>query len=102
MPLIVPGVVLGASIYVFQIEAEIATTLPLLGTTTGLIAAHALIVIPWASRLVTGNYPMYAELEELLAAYKNTDTACIFGSTNKSLQCKSTSTMTTHITFDIY
>jgi putative spermidine/putrescine transport system permease protein len=55
MPLIVPGVVLGASIYVFQIEAEIATTLPLLGTTTGLIAAHALVVIPWASRLVTAS-----------------------------------------------
>src|SRR5881392_2087193 len=55
MPLIVPGVVLGASIYVFQIETEIATGLPLLGTTAGLIAAHALIVIPWASRLVTAS-----------------------------------------------
>src|SRR5215216_1570913 len=55
MPLIVPGVVLGASIYVFQIETEIATGLPLLGTTTGLIAAHALIVIPWAARLVTAS-----------------------------------------------
>src|SRR6478736_5891376 len=55
MPLIVPGVVLGASIYVFQIEAEIATGLPLLGTTLGLIAAHALIVIPWTSRLVTAS-----------------------------------------------
>jgi putative spermidine/putrescine transport system permease protein len=55
MPLIVPGVVLGTSIYVFQIEAEIATGLPLLGTTTGLIAAHALIVIPWAARLVTAS-----------------------------------------------
>src|SRR3954464_15054675 len=32
MPLIVPGVVLGASIYVFQIETEIATGLPLIGT----------------------------------------------------------------------
>src|SRR5436309_14164456 len=42
LPLIVPGVVLGASIYVFQIESEIATGLPLLGTTAGLIAAHAL------------------------------------------------------------
>jgi len=52
MPLIVPGVVLGTSIYVFHIETEIATGLPLLGTTFGLIAAHALIVIPWASRLV--------------------------------------------------
>ena len=55
MPLIVPGVVLGTSIYVFQIETEIATGLPLLGTTTGLIAAHALIVIPWVARLVTAS-----------------------------------------------
>jgi putative spermidine/putrescine transport system permease protein len=55
MPLIVPGVVLGASIYVFHIEAEIATGLPLLGTTLGLIAAHALIVIPWTSRLVSAS-----------------------------------------------
>jgi putative spermidine/putrescine transport system permease protein len=55
MPLIVPGVVLGTSIYVFQIETEIATGLPLLGTTGGLIAAHALIVIPWAARLVTAS-----------------------------------------------
>jgi len=55
MPLIVPGVVLGTAIYVFQIEAEIATSLPLLGTTTGLVAAHALVVIPWAARLVTAS-----------------------------------------------
>jgi len=55
MPLIVPGIVLGTAIYVFQIEAEIATGLPLLGTTTGLVAAHALIVIPWAARLVTAS-----------------------------------------------
>jgi putative spermidine/putrescine transport system permease protein len=55
MPLIVPGVVLGTALYVFQIETEIATGLPLLGTTTGLVAAHALIVIPWAARLVTAS-----------------------------------------------
>lgn len=55
MPLIVPGVVLGTAIYVFQIEAELATTLPLLGTTAGLVAAHALIVIPWAARLVSAS-----------------------------------------------
>src|SRR3954466_8618162 len=55
MPLIVPGVVLGTSIYVFQIETEITTGLPLLGTTAGLIAAHALIVIPWVARLVTAS-----------------------------------------------
>ena len=55
MPLIVPGVVLGTSIYVFHIEAEIATGLPILGTTVALIAAHALIVIPWAARLVSAS-----------------------------------------------
>ena len=55
MPLIVPGVVLGTSIYVFQIETEIATGLPLLGTTSGLIAAHVLIIIPWVARLVTAS-----------------------------------------------
>jgi putative spermidine/putrescine transport system permease protein len=55
MPLIVPGVVLGTAIYVFQIETEITTGLPLLGTTAGLIAAHALIVIPWVARLVTAS-----------------------------------------------
>jgi putative spermidine/putrescine transport system permease protein len=55
MPLIVPGVVLGTSIYVFHIETEIATGLPVLGTTAGLIAAHVLIVIPWAARLVSAS-----------------------------------------------
>jgi putative spermidine/putrescine transport system permease protein len=55
MPLIVPGVVLGTAIYVFQIETEIATGLPLLGNTSGLIAAHVLIIIPWVARLVTAS-----------------------------------------------
>jgi putative spermidine/putrescine transport system permease protein len=55
MPLVVPGVVLGTSIYVFQIEAEVATGLPILGSTAALVAAHALIVIPWAVRLVTAS-----------------------------------------------
>ena len=55
MPLIVPGVVLGTAIYVFQIETEVATGLPLLGSTAGLAAAHVLIVIPWVARLVTAS-----------------------------------------------
>jgi len=33
-----------------------------------------------ASRLVTGNHPLYAQLETTLAAYKGTESACIFGS----------------------
>jgi putative spermidine/putrescine transport system permease protein len=55
MPLVVPGVVLGTAIYVFQIETEIATGLPLLGLPAGLIAAHVLIVVPWIARLVTAS-----------------------------------------------
>src|SRR5688572_26536600 len=55
MPLIVPGVVLGTAIYVFQIETEIATGLPLLGNTSGLVAAHVLIIVPWVARLVTAS-----------------------------------------------
>ncbi len=33
-----------------------------------------------ASRLVTGNHPLYGVLEERLAAIKKTDDACVFGS----------------------
>ncbi len=33
-----------------------------------------------ASRLVTGNHPLYAELETKLAAMKGTEAACVFGS----------------------
>jgi 8-amino-7-oxononanoate synthase len=33
-----------------------------------------------ASRLVTGNHPLYAELENRLARLKSSDAACVFGS----------------------
>ncbi|HEX4410638.1 MAG TPA: 8-amino-7-oxononanoate synthase [Xanthobacteraceae bacterium] len=33
-----------------------------------------------ASRLVTGNHPLYADLESRLARLKGTDAACVFGS----------------------
>ena len=33
-----------------------------------------------ASRLVTGNHPLYGELEARLAALKGADAACVFGS----------------------
>lgn len=33
-----------------------------------------------ASRLVTGNHPLFAELEERLARLKRTEAACVFGS----------------------
>lgn len=55
LPLIVPGIVMGTSIYVFHIESEMATELPVLGSFAGLVAAHTLIVIPWTVRLVTAS-----------------------------------------------
>src|ERR1700748_473115 len=33
-----------------------------------------------ASRLVTGNHPLFTELERRLAALKGTEAACVFGS----------------------
>ena len=60
MPLVVPAIVLGTAIYVAQVEAEILVyglgyEMPVIGTIGGLIAAHALIVIPWVVRLVTAS-----------------------------------------------
>jgi putative spermidine/putrescine transport system permease protein len=55
LPLIVPGIVLGLALYVFHVEAEIATGWPVLGSLGGLIAGHVLITIPWTVRLVTAS-----------------------------------------------
>jgi putative spermidine/putrescine transport system permease protein len=52
LPLVVPGIVLGIALYVFHVEVELATGLPVLGSLGGLIAGHVLIVIPWTVRLV--------------------------------------------------
>ena len=54
-PMVVPGVVLGTALYVFQIEAEIATGLPVMGSFLGLVIAHSLIVVPWTVRLICAN-----------------------------------------------
>jgi putative spermidine/putrescine transport system permease protein len=55
LPLVVPGVVAGTAIYVFQIEIELATELPLLGSRAGLVLAHIMITIPWTVRLLTAS-----------------------------------------------
>jgi putative spermidine/putrescine transport system permease protein len=55
LPLVMPGIVLGTALYVFQIETEIATGLPMMGSLAGLVAAHTLIVIPWVVKLVTAS-----------------------------------------------
>jgi putative spermidine/putrescine transport system permease protein len=55
LPLMVPGIVLGTSLYVFHVEASIATGLPILGSIAALMAGHVLIVIPWTVRLVSAS-----------------------------------------------
>jgi len=55
LPLIVPGIVLGIALYVFHVEAEIATGWPILGSIGGLVAGHVLIAIPWTVRLITAS-----------------------------------------------
>jgi putative spermidine/putrescine transport system permease protein len=52
LPLMVPGVVLGTALFVFHVEVEIATGLPIIGSTLGLLSGHVLVVIPWVVRLV--------------------------------------------------
>ncbi len=55
LPLVVPGIVLGIALYVFHVETEINTGVPILGSLGGLVAGHVLIVIPWTVRLVTAS-----------------------------------------------
>lgn len=55
LPLIVPGVVLGIALYIFHVEAEIQTGLPILGSLGGLVGGHILVVIPWTVRLITAS-----------------------------------------------
>src|SRR5271170_7870983 len=55
MPLIVPGVVLGAAMYVFHVELENRLDVDVIGTFYALVAGHVVIVIPWVVRLVAAS-----------------------------------------------
>jgi putative spermidine/putrescine transport system permease protein len=55
LPLIVPGVVLGTSMYVFHVNLENTLDVDVLGTFYALVAGHVVIVIPWVVRLVTAS-----------------------------------------------
>ena len=55
MPIIVPGVVLGTAMYVFQVEVENGLDMDVIGTFYALVAGHVVIVIPWVVRLVTAS-----------------------------------------------
>src|SRR6185437_6948569 len=58
-PMVLPGVVLGAAIYVAQIEVEMLTQWPLLGSFWGLALAHALVVAALLGGVISfGNLEM--------------------------------------------
>ena len=54
-PLIVPAIVIGASLYMSFVEFEVLTGLPVVGSVWGLAIGHVLITIPWSLRLITAN-----------------------------------------------
>jgi len=54
-PMVVPAIVVGASLYMSMIQVEIATDIPLVGSTIGLVAGHIVLTIPWCIRLLLAN-----------------------------------------------
>ncbi len=52
-PMIVPGVVGGAALFISYLEIEILFDYKIAGTLPGLLIAHALITLPWTIRLTS-------------------------------------------------
>ncbi|WP_029004422.1 ABC transporter permease [Azorhizobium doebereinerae] len=52
-PMIVPGIVGGAALFIAFIELEVLLDMDVSGTLGGLLIAHGLIALPWTVRLVT-------------------------------------------------
>jgi putative spermidine/putrescine transport system permease protein len=53
LPLLIPGIVAGIAIYLFYLRAENLLNTDIVGTFSGLIAAHICLTIPWTLRLIT-------------------------------------------------
>lgn len=54
-PLAMPGVVAGASLYMFYLKLENVLDRDVNATIAGLVAAHVLLTIPWTVRLATAS-----------------------------------------------
>lgn len=54
-PMMIPGVVAGSAVYVYYIQIEILSDWQIAATFPGLVAAHAVLTIPWIVRLVTAS-----------------------------------------------
>lgn len=57
-PLIVPGIVIGTSLYIFYIELARVTGWNPSENLSGLVMAHTMLTIPWSARLILTNLDM--------------------------------------------
>jgi putative spermidine/putrescine transport system permease protein len=75
-PLMIPAIVSGSAIYLFYIEVQIWSEVPLAATFHGLTLAHSLIAIPWVLRLLvaslSGMNPSIEEASLSLGASRTT------------------------------
>ncbi|QQP90659.1 ABC transporter permease [Skermanella sp. TT6] len=68
-PMIVPGIVGGAALFIAFIELEVLFDRQIAGTLGGLLIAHGLIALPWTVRLVTASLAgMDRSVEEAAAS----------------------------------
>jgi putative spermidine/putrescine transport system permease protein len=54
-PLLIPGIIIGVSVYLFYIQAENLLDIDIVGTYGGLVLAHICLTIPWTVRLVSAS-----------------------------------------------
>jgi len=55
LPMIVPGIVLGTALYIFEVNIELAADVPAIGSLWGLVMSHTLLVVPWCIRLLSAS-----------------------------------------------
>ncbi|CAH1653627.1 MULTISPECIES: ABC transporter permease [unclassified Chelatococcus] len=67
-PLLLPGVVGGAAIYMGYFRAEAALDRDITGSLWGLVAAHIMLTIPWSVRLVMASLAQFNPATEEAAA----------------------------------
>lgn len=67
-PLLLPGVVGGAAIYMGYFRAEMALDRDVTGSLPGLVAAHVMLTIPWSVRLVLASLAQFNPATEEAAA----------------------------------
>ncbi|CAM5349511.1 Inner membrane ABC transporter permease protein YdcV [Mycolicibacterium aubagnense] len=67
-PLAVPGIVLGAGLYICLVNAENRLDVDLVGGLSALVAAHVLLTIPWTVRLISASLEGLDQAPEEAAA----------------------------------